>query len=418
MRKNRIFNWIMAAAIILTALFGAVEVVSAQNPQPPAPPANFPYPVKLVSAELEKGETVARQQWALAGFDPAEYGGDDSDCSNSTEDDVKWVDEIGAPDEDCKIIFEWSLKNADETLASGVMPLEPEEENVGQIAQWIRFSFEQSTGRVRFTGSMWREPQGWNAHQQAVNFAADWQQKNPGEWSVVGLSPTDAWVQQIWQDAETQFDGPPVPPPPPAGDNDGDGVNDADDRCLGTPAGQPVDADGCPVVTPPPGPGWWQRFVAWLGNIWNSIQTSVSGLGWLMACLAPIVTLVLLFLIGRWLWRQIFRPVPVPPPPPAPVPPAPAAGGMPGWLATLLALILPAAWIQWLRNHWPAPGPAAPPAPVRPRRSCFGVLLRLWISTVIWGLGCFVALLLLAAGPWWSLIAIVVVIGLTYLIWR
>ncbi len=42
---------------------------------------------------------------------------------------------------------------------------------------------------------------------------------------------------------------PPPPPPPPAkcGDEDGDGVCDADDKCPGTPAGTKVDKVGCPL---------------------------------------------------------------------------------------------------------------------------------------------------------------------------
>ena len=41
---------------------------------------------------------------------------------------------------------------------------------------------------------------------------------------------------------------PPPPPPPPAkcGDQDGDGVCDADDKCPNTPAGATVDKVGCP----------------------------------------------------------------------------------------------------------------------------------------------------------------------------
>jgi OOP family OmpA-OmpF porin len=41
-------------------------------------------------------------------------------------------------------------------------------------------------------------------------------------------------------------------------DADGDGVRDAGDRCPNTPAGTPVDANGCPIPdpepTPPPAP--------------------------------------------------------------------------------------------------------------------------------------------------------------------
>jgi len=50
---------------------------------------------------------------------------------------------------------------------------------------------------------------------------------------------------------------PPPPPPPPAKtcadlDDDGDGVNNCDDKCPGSPAGQAVGADGCPVPEPEP----------------------------------------------------------------------------------------------------------------------------------------------------------------------
>jgi len=37
-------------------------------------------------------------------------------------------------------------------------------------------------------------------------------------------------------------------------DDDGDGVNNCDDKCPGSTAGQPVGADGCPVPAPEPEP--------------------------------------------------------------------------------------------------------------------------------------------------------------------
>jgi OOP family OmpA-OmpF porin len=50
---------------------------------------------------------------------------------------------------------------------------------------------------------------------------------------------------------------PPPPPPPPAPaktcadlDDDGDGINNCDDKCLGSTAGQAVGPDGCPVPEP------------------------------------------------------------------------------------------------------------------------------------------------------------------------
>jgi hypothetical protein len=53
---------------------------------------------------------------------------------------------------------------------------------------------------------------------------------------------------------------PPPPPPPPAPpaktcadlDDDGDGINNCDDKCLDSPAGSAVGADGCPVPAPEP----------------------------------------------------------------------------------------------------------------------------------------------------------------------
>ena len=51
----------------------------------------------------------------------------------------------------------------------------------------------------------------------------------------------------------------PPPPPPPAKtcadlDDDGDGVNNCDDKCLGTAAGTAVGPDGCPLPAPEPAP--------------------------------------------------------------------------------------------------------------------------------------------------------------------
>jgi hypothetical protein len=52
---------------------------------------------------------------------------------------------------------------------------------------------------------------------------------------------------------------PVVVAPPPAKtcadlDDDGDGVNNCDDKCLGSTAGEAVGADGCPVPAPEPEP--------------------------------------------------------------------------------------------------------------------------------------------------------------------
>ena len=52
--------------------------------------------------------------------------------------------------------------------------------------------------------------------------------------------------------AGTPVDANGCPLPPPDGDSDNDGVPNSADRCSDTPAGTPVDANGCPVVTPLP----------------------------------------------------------------------------------------------------------------------------------------------------------------------
>jgi hypothetical protein len=209
--NNTLFRILFAVVLSLMAL-GAVGSAYAQSEEPPAPPEGFPYELKLVNAAIEEGEDEARQQWALEGFDPAEFGGNDSDCTNTELDAIRWIDEISAPDEDCLTIFEWSLKDGDSTIASGMYALEPEEEDQDQAAEWIRFSFEQSTGQVRFVGTLWRLPKGWNGHQLAVDLTADWQQKNLEEWNVVGLSPTDDYIMGLWAAAEAESDGGEVAP--------------------------------------------------------------------------------------------------------------------------------------------------------------------------------------------------------------
>lgn len=277
----------LLAALVFLFAIALPGYAQDESNEPPAPAEGFPYELKLVDAAIEEGEDEARQQWAMSGFDPAEYGGDDSDCDLTELDNVKWTDEVGAPDEDCKIVFEWSLKDGDETLASGMMPLEPEEESVGQEAQWIRFTFEQTDGRVRFVGSMWRLPKGWNAHQLSIDLAADWQKKNPDEWSVVGLSPTDDYIMGLWQAAEAVSDGgdpapaaPTVPPPPtgtpPAEEVVCDPFNSDTGQPLVSAEGEPC-AYGTPTEAVTPAP---QPIVPpyWANRPWLALLPALIGL--------------------------------------------------------------------------------------------------------------------------------------------
>jgi hypothetical protein len=64
---------------------------------------------------------------------------------------------------------------------------------------------------------------------------------------------------------------------PPA-DTDGDGVNDDKDKCADTPAGTPVDDNGCPIVTPPVAPevGYWSPSCQ-VRNIWVVVYTTQPG---------------------------------------------------------------------------------------------------------------------------------------------
>ncbi len=63
---------------------------------------------------------------------------------------------------------------------------------------------------------------------------------NQGEGVVTGYG--ECWQGVGGSDTATGCTAPAMP-----GDSDGDGVPDDKDKCPGTPAGAPVDADGCPL---------------------------------------------------------------------------------------------------------------------------------------------------------------------------
>lgn len=180
----------VALALLASALAFGVKPAVAQAPQPP----------ETVTAQDEKGRSVT----LVKGFDLNEWGGTtDPACSRTELDAVELREEVGSADEPCVIVLEWSLKNADQTITSGFYSFLPRE--------WIRLNYEQTHDRVRFVGTMWYVPQGWNAHMLSADLAGDWQVKNPGLVSYVGLSPTDPWVSGLWQAAEAQYDGAPGP---------------------------------------------------------------------------------------------------------------------------------------------------------------------------------------------------------------
>lgn len=151
--------------------------------------ADMPY--DLVKQVNEDGRTVT----TLKGFDLNEWGGtNDPGCTRTELDEVMLNEEVGSADENCVIIAEWSLKTDDGTHMSGFFATHPRE--------WFRLSYAMANGETRFVGTLHYVPFGWNGHMLAADMAGDWQIKNPGELTIVGLSPTDAYVQQVWAAAE------------------------------------------------------------------------------------------------------------------------------------------------------------------------------------------------------------------------
>lgn len=121
----------------------------------------------------------------IKGFDLTDTGGDDTGCTRTELDAVALREEIGSPAENCKIVVEWSLKYQATTIVSGIYAMKP--------GEWFRIEGNVS-GEDRFVGTLWYLPSGWASHMYAANIAAEWQPKNPGLVTIVGLSPTDPWV--------------------------------------------------------------------------------------------------------------------------------------------------------------------------------------------------------------------------------
>lgn len=172
-------------ALVITALLSIMLALPAFAAQPTPP-----FPIKIVKEDRGKEVTI------LAGFDINEFGGNDAKCTRTELDAVALHEEVGSADEPCKIIVEWSLKDKDATITSGFYAVEP--------GEWFRFDqpYEAANGPVRFVGTIWYLPVGWNSHMLAANMGADWKVKNPDLIAYVGLSPTDDWVEGLWKAAE------------------------------------------------------------------------------------------------------------------------------------------------------------------------------------------------------------------------
>jgi hypothetical protein len=150
---------------------------------------NFPYQTKVVKDDKGRSVTV------LSGFDIKEFGGTmDPGCKRKELDFVELREEVGSESEKCAIVLEWSLKNGDTTIASGVYSLLP--------GEWIRFPFAQTSGYTRFVGTLHYQPYAYNAHMYSADVIGDWQEKNPGLFNVGGLSPTDEYIQGLFKQSE------------------------------------------------------------------------------------------------------------------------------------------------------------------------------------------------------------------------
>ncbi len=165
-------------ALVVVMLISSVLPTFAQAPAPVVP-ADFPYETKVY-----EGKTL------LAGFDPLEYGGDDSNCTRSELMLTQWGEVASSQAEACKVVLEWSVKVGAQTIFAGVYALEP--------GEWF-YTPKRVAGDFsdpRFVGTLHYLPRGWNAHQYAVNIATARDTRDT-TLSVVGLSPTDEWVVSL-----------------------------------------------------------------------------------------------------------------------------------------------------------------------------------------------------------------------------
>jgi hypothetical protein len=143
-----------------------------------------------LSVEPPKPETtVVNGQTFMRGFDIKEFGGNDAACSRTELEGIQAPEVVGSPNEDCKIVVEWSLKHGDRTIYTGVFPLEP--------GKWFYMPLGVAgvNDDVRIVGTAWYLPKGWNAHQFAADLAKDRDARDKTT-SIIGLSPTDPYV--LW----------------------------------------------------------------------------------------------------------------------------------------------------------------------------------------------------------------------------
>jgi hypothetical protein len=168
---------VLSILTVLVMVFAQAVSVSAQSTAP----------VEESITVQKKGEAITVK--VLKGFDPNEFGGDDSGCTFSgSEPEMIHIGEVvGSPNEACLQVIEWSLKKGDGTIVAGTYALAPHE--------WfyIPMAVAGVNDEVRVVGTLYRMPKDWNAHMMAVYYAID-RDARDGTHSYIGLSPTDPWV--------------------------------------------------------------------------------------------------------------------------------------------------------------------------------------------------------------------------------
>ena len=180
MNTTKFFRSIFQVLSILTVLvmvFAQAVSVSAQSAAP-----------LTENIQIEKNGQMVTVM-VVKGFDVNEFGGDDSLCPFTAEqpETIHIGEVVGSPNEKCKLVVEWSLKQDDKTMVTGVYSLEP--------GEWfyIPLAVAGVNDAVRVVGTLHRMPKDWNAHMYAAFIGYDRDQRD-GTKSYVGLSPTDPWV--------------------------------------------------------------------------------------------------------------------------------------------------------------------------------------------------------------------------------
>lgn len=175
MRNKRLWT-----VMVLVVMMLAASVLPAfAQPLAPVTLGNFPHETRI-----EGGKVL------MKGFDLNEYGGNDANCSIPVGGQARSIhmgEVVSSPSEGCRQVLEWSLKKGEITIIAGTYALEP--------GEWfyVPKAVGGDFGDLRFVGTLWTYPTGWNAHRMAFILAGA-RDSRDGTLSIVGLSPTDDFV--------------------------------------------------------------------------------------------------------------------------------------------------------------------------------------------------------------------------------